>query len=814
MPTHVSIEGIISQLTTEEKIALVSGTDFMYTNPVPRLLVPSIQMSDGPHGLRVQTDGGDNGVTGSLPATSFPTAATLASGWNEKNAERMGEAIGKEAALYGVQVVLGPGANLKRNPLLGRNFEYFSEDPLLSGKLAAAEIRGIQSVGVSACVKHFALNNAENYRFMGNSVCDERTARELYLKSFQIAVTEGKPDAVMCAYNRVNGVYCSENNWLLTDVLRREWGFDGLTMTDWGATRDRVQGVLSGLDLEMPGDTAICRKQLFDAVKNGTLPMQALDEAAGRVLRLVIRHQTEKETIIVDHEANDLLAAEIAEDCAVLLKNDGVLPLAKTKKTIVVGDLFVDMRYQGAGSSMINPYRLTTPKAAFDENGVEYTFARGFDGGCMEIEQALIDEAVSAAQSSDVVLAFLGLTDEAESEGLDRPHMRLPQNQLALMEALVQTGKRIVVVLFGGSPIELPFADKVSGILAMYLPGQNGGTAAYRLLFGESNPCGKLAETWAIRYEDVPFAEEYSQEETEVYKESVFVGYRYFCTAKKPVRYPFGYGLSYTKFAISNMQVRDDGDFIDVSCLVENVGKMRGAEVVQLYVSSHSNNFFSPERELRAFQKVYLNAGESTTATLRFAKSDLARYHIDEKRTVLEQGEYLLRLCTDCTACIEQSTLFIQGETVACPYTERVMKAYLNADMGAVNEEIFSEMSGLVIERDQKTTLHMESKFTELRRSPLGRLLVWAVLLMPRSQLRKARRARNETERRNKIKGAVFLQRILESGSLRSMSMSAGNRFPYNFAEGFLALAKGKIFRGIGHFCKKIKAPRLPKDNR
>ena len=254
------------------------------------------------------------------------------------------------------------------------------------------------------------------------------------------------------------------------------------------------------------------------------------------------------------------------------------------------------------------------------------------------------------------------------------------------------------------------------------------------------------------------------------------------------------------------MQVRDDGDFIDVSCLVENVGKMRGAEVVQLYVSSHSNNFFSPERELRAFQKVYLNAGESTTATLRFAKSDLARYHIDEKRTVLEQGEYLLRLCTDCTACIEQSTLFIQGETVACPYTERVMKAYLNADMGAVNEEIFSEMSGLVIERDQKTTLHMESKFTELRRSPLGRLLVWAVLLMPKS--------RNETERRNKIKGAVFLQRILESGSLRSMSMSAGNRFPYNFAEGFLALAKGKIFRGIGHFCKKIKAPRLPKDNR
>lgn len=357
---------LLQELTTEEKAALVSGTDFMYTNPVPRLNIPSIRMSDGPHGLRVQKEDGDNGVAGSEPATAFPTAVSTASGWNPDNTYKMGEAIAEEALHYGVNVLLGPGVCIKRNPLCGRNFEYFSEDPLLAGKMGAAEVNGVQSKNVGISVKHFALNNSENYRFMGDSVCDMRAIREIYLKVFEIIVKESKPHTMMCAYNQINGEYCCENKWLLTDALRREWGFDGVVMSDWGATHDRVKGVAAGLDLEMPGDTAICRKWIIDSVKDGTLKTEDLDKAVENVLRLVQRYEKNPKGVDVAWEAHNALAAEIAEDCAVLLKNDGVLPLDKSERVLVVGDLFDKMRYQGAGSSMINPTFLTTPKTAFD----------------------------------------------------------------------------------------------------------------------------------------------------------------------------------------------------------------------------------------------------------------------------------------------------------------------------------------------------------------------------------------------------------------------------------------------------------------
>ena len=807
----MDIRRLLSKLTVEEKAALVSGTDFMYTNIVPRLGIPSLHMSDGPHGLRVQTEGGDNGVTGSLPATAFPTAATVASGWNPENSYRIGRAIGKEAHKYGIHVVLGPGANIKRNPTAGRNFEYFSEDPYLAGKMAAAEVNGIQSEGVGVSVKHFALNNSENYRFMGESIADMRAIREIYLKVFEIVVKESPPATMMCAYNKINGVYCCENKWLLTDVLRREWGFDGLVMTDWGAMHHRVKSLQTGLDLEMPGDTNICRRWILDGVKDGTLAMEDLDRCVANILR-VIEKYAKKMADDCDFEANDRLACEIAEDCAVLLKNDGVLPLAADNKILVVGDLFEKMRYQGAGSSMINPTKVTSPKAAFDSMGIPYVFRRGYAENRLEPQKEFIVGAVAAAEKYETVLVFAGLTDYVESEGCDRENMRLPENQLVLIDALCKTGKKVIVVLFGGSPMELPFADEVSAILNMYLPGQNGGTACANLLFGKSNPSGRLAETWPLKYEDVPFGNEFGKTINEVYKESVFVGYRYYATVKKRVRYPFGYGLSYTTFEYWDMKVRENGEKITVSCEVANNGKRDGADVVQLYVKAPQSNIFKPERELRAFQKVYVKAGESVKVELTVSKADLRYFDIKENDWVSEGGEYELQLCSDSQTVILSKSVQIEGKNIS-PYSEEIGKVYTGASFIGLTNSLFEKMSRESIPPvPPEKPLRLESRFTDLRATFMGRILFNAVLGVARKQMKEAQKLPEGTEKDNKIKGAMFMRRILESNSIVCMSMSAGKSMPYNFAMGFVHLANGHLIKGIKCFCTKIKVPALPKD--
>ncbi|MBQ6336547.1 MAG: glycoside hydrolase family 3 protein, partial [Ruminococcus sp.] len=421
----VDIEKVLSQMTAEEKAALVSGTDYMYTNPIPRLGVPSLSMADGPHGLRKQKSTSSLGVNEAEPATSFPTAVATASSWNPENTRRMGEAIAEECRYYGVHTLLGPGVNIKRNPLCGRNFEYFSEDPYLAGMMGAAEVEGVQSKGVGVSVKHFALNNSENYRFMGNSVASEKAIREIYLKPFEIIVKRAKPATLMCAYNQINGTFCSENTWLLTKVLREEWGFDGVVMTDWGAVHDRVAGVKAGLDLEMPGDAPICRKWILDALRSGELPMKDLDKACRNILRWIDKYVKPADKTEPDWQAHRALAAEIAADSAVLLKNDGVLPLTGKEKLHVEGKLFSQMRYQGAGSSMINPTSVTSPKNAFDTKGIRYDYS--------------LDDC-------DTILVFAGLTDEYESEGVDRENMRLPDNQLELIGRMCDTGKKVVVV--------------------------------------------------------------------------------------------------------------------------------------------------------------------------------------------------------------------------------------------------------------------------------------------------------------------------------------------------------------------------------
>lgn len=811
----MNLQKALSQMTTEEKAALVSGTDFMYTNAIPRLGIPALCMADGPHGLRKQTGEQDNGVSQSEPATAFPTAVTTASGWNTDNLYRMGEAIAEECRHYGVHVLLGPGANIKRNPLCGRNFEYFSEDLLLSGKMGAAEVNGVQSQGVGVSVKHFALNNSENYRFMGNSVADERAMREIYLRSFERIVKESRPATVMCAYNRINGTYCSENKWLLTDVLRNEWGFDGAVMTDWGAIRERVPALEAGLDLEMPGDTPICRRRILDGIGSGGLSKKALDDAAENVLKLVEKYAVNARTCSADFDAHHALAAQIAEDCAVLMKNDGILPLSKTEKFLFVGELFEKMRYQGAGSSMISPARLTTPKQAADKYGAEYTYCRGYSENRTEPQPELISEAVGKAEGSDAIVVFAGLTDYVESEGCDRESMKLPENQLALINALCNTGKKIVVVLYGGSVVELPFADRVSAILDMFLPGQNGGTATMRLLFGEVSPSGRLAETWVEKYEDVPFGNEFGKTQQEVYKESIFVGYRYYLTAGRKVRYPFGYGLSYTSFSYSDISVLRNGDDILISCTVTNTGKCRGAEVVQVYSSAPESGIFKPLRELRSFTKLYLEPGESRKVTLSFPVSDLGYYNTKEKRWVLESGAYIIQICSDCECVLMSESIELEGENALIPYSQAVINAYSHADVTKITDEIFEDMSGIKIPTLPKSyPLTLESRFTDLQQSFMGRILFNAVLSVANKQMKEAQNLPESTERDNKIKGALFLKRILESNSLRSMSMSAGKSMPYNFANGFMELANGHIFKGAKCFLTPIKAPVLPKDQR
>ena len=803
---------LLKDLTIEEKAALLAGVDFMFTNPVPKLGVPSARMSDGPHGLRVQKEGGDNGVAGSEPATCFPTAVSTASSWNPDNTYKMGEAIAEEMLYYGIDVLLGPGACIKRNPLCGRNFEYFSEDPLLAGKMAAAEVNGVQSKGCGVSVKHFALNNAENFRFMGDSVCDMRAIREIYLKVFEIIVKESKPHTMMCAYNKINGEYCCENKWLLTDVLRNEWGFDGVVMSDWGATHDRVKGVSAGLDLEMPGDTDICRKWIIDAAKSGTLKMEGLDKAVENILRLVQRYENNQKEIDVDWEAHNVLAAEIAEDCAVLLKNGGVLPLDKSERILVVGDLFDKMRYQGAGSSMINPTFLSTPKIAFDEHKVAYEFCRGYAENKLEADDKLIAEAVAKAKGYDKVLVFAGLTDYVESEGGDRENMQLPANQLALIDALIKAGTKITVVLYGGSPMELPFADNVSAILNMYLPGQNGGTATYNLLFGVKSPCGKLAETWVKSYADVPFGNDFSKTVNEIYKESVFVGYRYYLTVNKEVRYPFGYGLSYTTFDYWDMQIEENNEEYKVSCEVVNNGKYDGAEIVQLYVKA-PQGVFKPLKELKGFTKVYLKAGESKKVAITVKKDDLRYWNVKENRWATEGGEYELQLCSDCQTVRLSQMVTLDGDNAVMPYSEEINAVYGATAFDTLSESLFEKMSGLKIPAiPPKKPIRLESRFTDMRATFMGKILYNAVLSVAKKDMKKAKKLPEGAERDNKIKGAMFLKRILESNSIITMSMSAGTNCPYNFAQGFVNMANGHLFKGIKCFCTKIKVPKLPKE--
>ena len=805
-----SIDELLSLLTLEEKVALVAGHNMMYTNAVPRLEIPSIRMSDGPHGLRVQgTD--DTGASASSPATCFPTASCSANTFNPELVRKMGNAMAEEAKYYGINIILGPGVNIKRNPLCGRNFEYFSEDPFLAGRMGAAEVIGIQEKGVGVSLKHFACNNNENYRFMGNSFVDQRALREIYLRQFEYIVKNAKPETVMCAYNKINGVHCSENNWLLNEVLRKEWGFKGLVMSDWGTTHDRVLGVKSGLDLEMPGDTPICRKWLFEAVNNGELSMEELDIAVRNVLLLVEKHEHDEILNNIDWDKHNELAKTIASEGAVLLKNNGSLPLQQNEPLLVIGEMFERTRYQGAGSSLISPAIHFSLKEVFDRNKISYKYLKGYKQNDTSINESLIQETIDGCKDCEKVVLFLGLTDSSETEGGDRDTMSLPENQLALVDALIKENKKIVVVLFGGSSIELPFFNSVDSILDMYLSGQSVSEAAYELLFGFKNPSGRLSETWPITYSDIPFGKEYGNTTQDVYKESIYVGYRYYLTANKEVRFPFGFGLSYTTFEYSNLRVEQKDNELLVKVDITNTGNLKGSEVVQIYVSGPKSNVHKAIRELKGFNKVNLAPKETKTVSISINKEELKYWDVEENRFVLEDGEYDVQIGKNSRDIVLNQKLTIKGENAA----KTSQKAYEMLDFDNFSDEEYEAMWDVKIPAlPPKKPITLDTRFSEFRNTFMGRILLNAVLSVPNKQEKKARKMKEGLERDNEIKAAQAIRKMLETSSVTTLSMASCGAFKYNLALGFKELANGHLFKGIRLCCKKIKAPALPIDNK
>lgn len=688
-------EELLLKLTLEEKAALLSGKTVWQTRDIPRFKIPSVFLSDGPHGIRRQAGSGDHlGLNASLKATCFPTAAAIANSWDPELGEEIGKALGEEAAVQNVNIVLGPGLNMKRSPLCGRNFEYFAEDPYLAGKMAAAYIRGIQSQGVYACPKHFAVNSQEERRMAMNAVVDERTLREIYLTGFEIAVREGNAKAIMTSYNEVNGEYANENKKLLLDILRKEWGFDGLVVTDWGGSNDHVKGVMCQSDLEMPAPGLDSARELVTAVNEGRLSMKDIDLCVDHVLDAVLdlKQKAEEKKSVFDEKAHHALARKAAAESAVLLKNeDNILPLKPGTRIALIGDFAFVPRYQGAGSSMVNPFNVESMDQLIDEYDLQVIGkAHGYTRNG-EPDADLEKEALEAAAGADVVLYCFGLDEVSESEGKDREHMRLPQNQLRLLNKLVKVNENIVGILSAGSSIEMPWQYNLKAILHSYLGGEAGAGAILDILTGKINPSGRLAETYPMRYEDTPAFQYYpASERTSEYREGPFMGYRYYDTSMVLFRYPFGYGLSYTEFAYSALEVDEKG----VQLTVTNVGERDGAEVVQLYVGFPDSVVFRPQKELKGFQKIFLKAGESKRVHISFDDKTFRYWNVKTGQWEIEEGEYLLMVGASVSDIRLSGKLWVAGTTKEIPYEKKKLPSYYSGRISNVGAEEFEVLLG------------------------------------------------------------------------------------------------------------------------
>ena len=697
---------IVEKMSLEQKAKFVSGYDYWHLEEAKELGLPKIMVTDGPHGLRKQnTDKKTSdgiGLGNSVPATCMPPAATSACSWDEDLLREEGEALAEECLQEKVSVILGPGTNIKRSPVCGRNFEYFSEDPLLAGKMSANLINGCQSKGIGNSLKHFACNSQEAFRMVVNEVIDERTIREIYFPAFEIAIKEAQPWTVMNSYNRINGVYASQNYWLQEQVLRKEWGFKGLVLTDWGASVDRIPGLENGTDLEMPSSGTLNTQRIIDAVNNGPLKEEVLDKRVDNVVDLIIKSKPalEKE-FKFDIEAHHSIARKVAEGSMVLLKNeDGILPLKSGAKVAVIGELAKAPRFQGAGSSVINPTKLDNAYDELVKLGVDVTYAQGYEKGKDEINSQLVSEAKNVAAKADVALVFVGLTEEFEGEGYDRENINMPSSHNNLVSEIAKANENTVVVLAGGSVVYIPWISEVKALLNSGLGGQAGGSAVANILTGKVNPSGKTAETYPLTFDDNPTFGNYpGGPVVSEHKESVYIGYRYYDTAEKEVLFPFGYGLSYTTFEYSGIKLSakeiNDTDTLKVSFTIKNTGDVDGAEIAQVYVADKESTIFRPKKELRAFTKVFLKAGESKEVTLELSKRAFAYYNVNLGDWHVESGDFEIMVGASSRDIKLTDTVNVKStvEAVVPDYRETA-PAYYTADIKNITDEQWTAVYG------------------------------------------------------------------------------------------------------------------------
>ena len=798
----------IQKMTLEEKASLCSGHDYWHSEGVPSAGIPSIMLTDGPHGIRKRaekTSEKSHSILKGAPAICYPTASATACSWDADLLYKMGQALGDECLKERISVLLGPGVNIKRSPLCGRNFEYFSEDPFLAGEMAAAFINGVQSKGIGTSIKHYAVNNQETRRMTVNAVVDERTLRELYLAPFETAVKKAQPWTVMCAYNRLNGVYCAENKWLLTDVLRRDFGFEGIVVTDWGAENDRVEGLLAGQELEMPFSGGANDRKIAQAVRDGKISEGFLDQMVDRLIDLAKKSEKVLGDYTYDAAAHHALAREIAGQCMVLLKNEGgLLPLKKNQRVALIGEMAKRPRYQGAGSSQINPTQLDCAYDTMLQEGIAVDYAPGYstDRKNKISDDMLLSEAIAKAKGADVAVLFIGLTDEYETEGNDRKHMQLPPLHNRLVNEVSKVNPNVVVVLAGGAAFELPWADRVPAILHSHLCGQAGGSAAVDILFGDVNPCAKLAETYPMVLADVPSTNYFPGTVVSVeYREGIYVGYRYYDKANVGVRFPFGYGLSYTTFEYSDLALSagsiKDTDTLTVSFQVKNTGGVDGAEIAQVYVADVDSTIYRAPKELKGFRKIFLKAGEEKTVSVTLDKRAFAYYNVALGDWHVESGEFKILVGASSRDIRLEGSVEVQSTVEAeIPDYRASAPSYYSGDLMHVPDAEFEAVLGHEIPssvRDERLPLTLTNTFEDAKNGKWGGRInrLMGKMLDPDS-----------------MAGALAVQSPIKLFIVDSMGV-----FSPEMAEGLLLiLNEDKFAKGMGKILKGVPGAlkRLP----
>ncbi len=782
---------MIGKMTLEEKASLLSGGGLFRSKEIERLGIPAMNFADGPHGVRKQAGSNDHlGLNASLPATCYPTASAIANSWDEGLAEELGSYLGKEASSQGVNMLLGPGLNIKRSPLCGRNFEYFSEDPYLSGKIAAAFIRGMQSEGISACPKHYAVNSQETLRMHSDSVIDERTLHEIYLTAFEIAVKESNPLGLMTSYNRVNGVYASEHPHLLNDILTEQWGFKGVVVTDWGGSNDRVEAARAGGHLEMPTTRGDSDREIVAAVRAGRLDEARVDKLVDDYLNVVFATKLPDNPQPFDETKHHAFARKAARDSIVLLKNDNaLLPLKKGANVAVIGDFAANPRYQGFGSSVVNPTKIDNPLEFLKAAELKVSYSKGYERFGNQ-DHELLTGAVSAAKDADIVLMFIGLDEMSEMEACDRTHMRVNQNQVDVLEAVTKANPNIIAVFCGGAPFEVPWIEKCKAVIHGYLGGQAGASALVEAIMGKSNPSGKLAETWPLLYGDTPVSKYYpGMEKTAEYREGPFVGYRYFDTVDANVRFPFGFGLSYTSFAYSGLAINDQ----TVSFNIKNTGEHEGAEVAQLYIGLDEGEVFRPKRELKGFTKVSLMPGEERTISIALDDKAFRYFNVETGKYEIEAGRYTIQVCASSRDIRLEGTIIVNGTGAPNPYNTNLFPSYYSGFITDVPDEEFERLLGKPVPPqawDRSIPLDMNDTFAQLRYAswPGGRLVYQILTYM-----------KNRSEKRGKPDLNIL---FIYNSPIRAMAKNMGGALNWEMAEAVLFIFNGHFFRGVGRLAK------------